>query len=47
VQRGGAAVAAHVQTPPNRRVHVEEQAVDKTAKIRVGVTMSWNQRFPV
>ena len=27
-QRGDAAVAAHVQTPPNRRVDVEEQDVE-------------------
>ena len=28
VQRGDAAVAAHVQTPPNRRVDLEEQDVE-------------------
>jgi hypothetical protein len=28
VQRGDAAVAAHVQTPPNGRVNLEEQNVE-------------------
>ena len=28
VQRGDAAVAAHMQTPPNRRVDLEEQDVE-------------------